>query len=181
MIIGITGSLCSGKTELAKYLVQTYDFEAVNLLDVFKKRLDKEAMAEKEDKNEEEKDEKDDMFFEAFYQDKYKPLRMEIIKEQFVYFTKNWGKKFILYPLTGRDEINLMISQFYFVVYEVDAPLLVRFDRFKSKYAKHSNEKLQQFASIDDKIRFEYSHYTHKDSIKRRFDNKTSELLEFHS
>jgi dephospho-CoA kinase len=39
MIIGITGSLCSGKSELANYLCQTYDFEAVNLLDVFKKRL----------------------------------------------------------------------------------------------------------------------------------------------
>jgi len=37
--VGIVGTICSGKQELAKYLVKTYDFEAVNILDIFKQRL----------------------------------------------------------------------------------------------------------------------------------------------
>ena len=42
MIIGLTGAICAGKTELAKYLMQTYGFEAINLLEMFKLRLKKE-------------------------------------------------------------------------------------------------------------------------------------------
>ena len=42
MIIGLTGAICSGKTEFAKYLMQTYGFEAINLLETFKMRLKKE-------------------------------------------------------------------------------------------------------------------------------------------
>lgn len=40
MIVGLTGSICSGKETLAKYLVEVYGFEAVNILDLFKKRID---------------------------------------------------------------------------------------------------------------------------------------------
>ncbi len=39
MIVGITGSICAGKSELAKYLVKTYNFEAVNIQDIFKCKL----------------------------------------------------------------------------------------------------------------------------------------------
>lgn len=40
MIVGLTGSICSGKETLAKYLVEVYGFEEVNILDLFKKRID---------------------------------------------------------------------------------------------------------------------------------------------
>jgi len=39
MIIGISGTICSGKFSLVQYLVQTYQFEAVNLQHIFKSRL----------------------------------------------------------------------------------------------------------------------------------------------
>ena len=39
MIVGLTGSICSGKETLAKYLVEVYGFEAVNILDLFKQRI----------------------------------------------------------------------------------------------------------------------------------------------
>jgi dephospho-CoA kinase len=41
MIVGITGPVCSGKEALVMYLVQTYGFEAVNLQNLFKKKLKK--------------------------------------------------------------------------------------------------------------------------------------------
>ena len=36
MIVGITGAICAGKTSLVMYLIQTYGFEAVNILDIFR-------------------------------------------------------------------------------------------------------------------------------------------------
>ena len=46
MIVGLTGAICAGKYELAKYLMQTYGFEAVNLLDTFKLHLKELQTAE---------------------------------------------------------------------------------------------------------------------------------------
>jgi len=60
MIIGITGALCSGKQTLVKYLVQTYNFEAVNLLEIFKARLQQiRAERRRALKNEEEEEDTD--------------------------------------------------------------------------------------------------------------------------
>ena len=39
MIVGLTGSICSGKETLAQYLVEAYDFEAINILDLFKQKI----------------------------------------------------------------------------------------------------------------------------------------------
>jgi len=46
MIVGITGAVCSGKSTLALYLVKTYGFEAVNVMEIFKQRL-RQLRAEK--------------------------------------------------------------------------------------------------------------------------------------
>ena len=39
MIVGLTGSICSGKETLAMYLVENYSFEAINILELFKKAI----------------------------------------------------------------------------------------------------------------------------------------------
>ena len=39
MIIGISGAVCSGKQEFAKYLASKYGFKIVNLLVIFKEIL----------------------------------------------------------------------------------------------------------------------------------------------
>jgi dephospho-CoA kinase len=38
MIVGLVGSICSGKQELALYIAELYGFEVVNLMALFKKR-----------------------------------------------------------------------------------------------------------------------------------------------
>ena len=39
MIVGLTGPICSGKETLAKYLVEQYGFEAINILDLFRQEI----------------------------------------------------------------------------------------------------------------------------------------------
>lgn len=68
-----------------------------------------------------------------------------------------------------------MISRFYFLCYEVDAPLKLRYKRFINKYKAHKLS-LEEFVDLDDKIKFntqEYSLYVSTANfqtfIKRRF------------
>lgn len=58
MIIGLTGSVCSGKRSLARYLRKVYGFKVINLLKLFQKQVSqstsKNQSPEKERRNNEE-------------------------------------------------------------------------------------------------------------------------------
>lgn len=70
----------------------------------------------------------------AYYQVKYKELRLEIIRETFKDLTSKWDRNFVIYPISGQEDIKLMISRFYFLCYEIDAPMKIRHQRFLLKY-----------------------------------------------
>lgn len=80
-----------------------------------------------------------------------------------------------------------MISRFYFLCYEVDAPIKIRHQRFLNKYKKQQSLTLEDFIELDDKIKFnddEFSVHTgaadQQTFIKKRFQNKTENLMDFH-
>lgn len=109
----------------------------------------------------------DDFFCFAYYQGKlnsqmfncleplvkYKDLRLEIIRETFRDLTGKWDRNFVIFPISGQEDIKLMISRFYFLCYEVDAPLKMRHQRFLQKY-KSQKLSLEEFVDYDDKIKF---------------------------
>lgn len=75
-------------------------------------------------------------------------------------------------------------SRFYFLLYEVESPLKYRYNRYERKYSQKLT--LEQFIDLDDTIRYnadESSLYNTVNEqmhlIKRRFDNKTDDMLEF--
>lgn len=78
-----------------------------------------------------------------------------------------------------------MISRFYFICYEVDAPLSIRHDRFTRKYQSNANMALEKFVALDDKIRYgttdEFNLYSsdpsHQHMIRRKFFNNTNDPL----
>ena len=74
--------------------------------------------------------------------------------------TGKWDRNFVIYPLVTSEDFQLMISQFYFILYEVDAPLKIRFERFVEKYEKDVD--LAEFIEIDDKIKFNDEEYSVK-------------------
>jgi dCMP deaminase len=157
MIVGITGGICVGKHTMVQYLIQTYNFEAVNLLVIFKSKLSRWLLQMKKQKdcdNQEEEPILDDMFFcFAYYQVKWKELRLRVIKETFRDLCGKWDRNFVIYPISGQEDIKLMISRFYFLCYEIDAPLKTRYERFCIKYSKQELT-LDQFVEVDDKIKF---------------------------
>lgn len=112
MIVGITGAICAGKTALVMYLVQTYGFEAVNLLEIFRSKLIQKLQnnAESELSQEEEAKEecerlKSTDFCQAYYKRKYQELRKQIIKEVFRDLTGKWDRNFVVYPLSASEDI----------------------------------------------------------------------------
>jgi dephospho-CoA kinase len=40
MIVGLTGSICSGKETLARYLEEKYGFECINILELFRTKIE---------------------------------------------------------------------------------------------------------------------------------------------
>jgi dephospho-CoA kinase len=134
MIVGITGGICVGKHTMVQYLIQTYNFEAVNLLIIFKSRLIeklkilKKSNADDGEQIAEEDPNLDDAFFcFAYYQVKWKELRLQVIKETFRDLCGKWDRNFVIYPISGQEDIKLMISRFYFICFEIDAPLQLRY------------------------------------------------------
>ena len=78
----------------------------------------------------------EDFFCEAYYKVEYREIRMQIIKELFKELTVKWNRNFVMYPLSSSEDVQDMVSRFYFILYEVDAPLKIRFERFTQKYKK---------------------------------------------
>ena len=54
MIGGLTGSICSGKETMARYLVENHGFKAVNILDLSRKHMAEQNNIGRKDANGEE-------------------------------------------------------------------------------------------------------------------------------
>jgi hypothetical protein len=89
-----------------------------------------------------------------YYHKKYYKLRMQIIKDLFRSLTSEWYKKFVIYPLGSTEEIQHCISRFYYITYEVDAPIKFRYQHFINKYKNQNHYSLEQFIELDDLIKF---------------------------
>ena len=55
----------------------------------------------------------------------------------------------------------IISSRFYFILYEVESPLRLRFERFSSKYTNQEQRlQLEEFIELDDKIKFNTEEYS---------------------
>ena len=82
--------------------------------------------------------------------------------------------------------MSMRSSRFYFILYEVESPLKLRYQRFKTKYAPQKSITLEDFIELDDKIQFNTDEYAlhnaiseRSNTIARRFHNKTNKLIDF--
>ena len=116
-------------------------------------------------------------FCYAYYHVDFKKLRQDIIREVFRDLTGKWNRHFVVYPISPCDDIQLLFSRYYFILYEVESPLRLRYDRFTTKYnEKVERLSLEDFIDLDDKIKFnteEYSLYSclaeGQHQVRRRF------------
>ena len=89
-------------------------------------------------------------------------MKIDLIKFIFKLITNHWYKHFVVYPLNAFEDIQIMMyemllclicyrSRYYFILFEVDAPVMQRFGRYNTKYA-NSQIDLVAFIEMDDKV-----------------------------
>ena len=80
-------------------------------------------------------------------------------------------------------------SRFYFLLYEVESPMRLRYERFARKYNSQPTQQqrtLESFIDLDDKIRFNFDEFSMSNTVseqqhlvRKKFFNKTDDMLEF--
>ena len=79
-------------------------------------------------------------------------------------------------------------SRFYYITYEVDSPIKLRYNNYIHKYKTQSHYTLEQFVELDDLIKFNNTDFsvcssdaTYTSFIKRKFYNRFQSIKEFHA
>lgn len=104
--------------------------------------------------------EDDNSYCFFYFQTAFKQIRAELVKEVFKQITGDWQSHYVVYPLSSSEDIRIMISRYYFILFEVDAPISARYKRFLSKYPRQKDLSLEQFVEIDDLINFNKEQYS---------------------
>ncbi|CAG9324702.1 DCD1_1 [Blepharisma stoltei] len=137
IILGITGTLCSGKRTAAEYLQMCYGFK---LLDLESDRWDKLANHSKDDYDSEE-----------IYREANAKFALKTTDE-------NIAVNYVVYPITLPEELNIFRAKTNFILLGIDAPALKRFGFYNVKYIKRKSP-LAAFLEVDDKISYGLNGY----------------------
>jgi dCMP deaminase len=132
MLIGVSGTLGSGKTEIARYLTfQGFKLISVNRQDDLCSEIDGLQV------NESALDAREltpEMVFDN-------------LEDLIFHVTNNWKTHYVLTDVTSIDELSQLRKRPFFLHVSVDAPLKLRWLRYKRYYP---SLELVQFADISD-------------------------------
>ena len=90
----------------------------------------------------------------------------------------DWRCNYVIFPIPSMDQVTSISSRHTFIMYEIEAPIMSRYKRFKEKYVE-DKISLEEFVTIDDSIKFETDYFSCKDEerggkVKRCFKNNNS-------
>lgn len=117
MLIGVSGTLGSGKSEVARYLT----FQGFNYID-FKRddTVDLESL---------------NLCEAIINKDQLKPdILFESLEDLLSYVTKNWQANFVLTDITSMKQLEPLAKRPFFLHISTDAPLKVRWERYLKHY-----------------------------------------------
>ncbi|KAG0634595.1 cytidine deaminase-like protein [Tuber brumale] len=119
MLIGICGSLCAGKTEVAKYLEAKHGFTLIQM---------------------EEASDSDSSGSCASWTDGEKSYSSS--KCLLSYITQNWSKRFVMLGMGSVEPkvLETFLRRPFFLLLSVDAPTLVRWQRYQKRADSSSLE-----------------------------------------
>lgn len=122
MIIGVSGTLGAGKTEIARYL----SFQGFKFID-FKREYNLIPNVENLKLNHSES---------SIIADKeLKPeILFENLEDLIDHVTRNWLTNFVLTDITTLAELDQLSKRPFFLHISIDAPLKIRYQRHKAHY-----------------------------------------------
>jgi dCMP deaminase len=132
MLIGICGGICAGKASVASYLIEEHGFKRLSLA---------RPSSSKGPNTEAKKAPKDELYFDD-------------CEQLLDYVTARWRERFVTTDIWDEHALELLLRRPFFILVGVDAPLTVRFERYKQKMLAQPNPQsepnLADFVARDD-------------------------------
>ena len=136
IIIGITGTLCSGKTTAAEYLEFCLGFKVLN--------TNSEAWDKLGNHSSNKNSETDFSSAES-----YRKANAKLILTS---AQENLSMNYVIYPITLPEELSVLRSGTNFMLIGIDASVQKRFENYQSKQLNQTRS-LAEFIDLDDKVK----------------------------
>lgn len=132
VIVGIVGTLSSGKHITASHLEQTYNFQLINLITTNTEIPSPESSPLQ-------------LIEESMHFTKTKELLQKLKEDR--------KSNYLIYPLQYIDQLKVLRTDPYFFLIGIDAPIQSRYRNFVKKYGKPTDQ-LRGFITRDDNSKF---------------------------
>lgn len=117
MLIGICGSMCAGKASVATYLTEEHGFKRVSIEPA---TSDKSSLSSKAADDTSERD----------YE-----LRFGDVEALLDFVTKRWRERWVTTDIWDEHGLEVLLRRPFFLLVSVDAPVSVRWERYKRRSA----------------------------------------------
>lgn len=144
MLIGICGTICSGKHTTAEYLVQHHGFLRLHL----PSRSNSTALVQ-------QNDEQNRRFLPSVTDERgTRGLTFPDVDSLLDFVTKRWQEHWVLTDIEDETTLELLLRRPFFLLLSVDAPITLRFSRFNNRCAKRdlSPLPLEVFIDANDQL-----------------------------
>ena len=141
MLIGICGTICSGKHTTAEYLVQHHGFLRLHL----PSRPNVTSLTQNNEQSR--------RFLPSVTDEKgTRGLTFPDVDSLLDFVTKRWQEHWVLTDIEDEPTLELLLRRPFFLLIGVDAPITLRFQRFNARCAKRdlSSISLEDFIDAND-------------------------------
>ncbi|KAI3396254.1 hypothetical protein diail_12336, partial [Diaporthe ilicicola] len=186
MLIGICGSLCSGKSTVARYLVDHHGFKHVSVEPSVTKTPQEQGTISEPETNVSNIHQK-------------RPSRTALVfptsDELLEHVTQRWRERWVMTDVMSKEALDAYSRRPFFLLISVDAPLLVRWQRYQKRKQElptaktpveptikspdsYPAESLEDFVALSDAQLYhaETGQATHISSAPVRLLNTSSSL-----
>lgn len=122
MLIGVCGAICAGKKEVARYLVTKYDFKVLNLVTEHATSSIAPPLARTPEPRLEDRH----MSIDA-------ERHFQTASDLLDFATKNFDKNYVTWSIPDEETLDLYSQRPFFLLISVDAPVTIRWKRYKQK------------------------------------------------
>ncbi|MDR1942535.1 MAG: AAA family ATPase [Endomicrobium sp.] len=136
MIIGLTGSYCSGKDTIASYICKKHDYEHFSLSEVIREIMRKERI--------EPTRENLIIFGSKLREENGNEVLVKKVLEKI-----SLGGKYCITSLRHSAEVNALRERKDFVLVNVDAPQHIRFERMQKRKRPGDPVTLERFIELE--------------------------------
>lgn len=141
MLIGIVGTICSGKHTTAEYLIQHHSFLRLHLPSSHNPSIQNSSHNV------------DKRFLPTVTDEKgTRGLTFPDVDSLLDFVTKRWKEHWVLTDIADESVLELLLRRPFFLLLSIDAPVTLRYERFNSRCARRTlaDIKLEEFLRAND-------------------------------